>query len=128
VLPDERRDADLRDADLRDVERDDVREALRCERDAREMPDFFGTFAPDLRASDNPMAMACLRLVTFFPLRPLFSVPLFRSRIARSTFWPAFGLYLRPPVDFFVAAIVNSPFLSGKRSRRRGLRWRGSGQ
>ena len=71
--------------------------------------DFFGgTFAPDRRASESPMAMACLRLVTFLPLRPLFSVPCFSSRIARSTFLPAFGLYFLPPEDlcdedFFVA-------------------------
>ncbi len=32
-----------------------------------------GTFAPDFRASDNPMAMACFGFVTFFPLRPLLS-------------------------------------------------------
>ena len=28
---------------------------------------FAGTLAPSRRASDRPMAMACLRLVTFFP-------------------------------------------------------------
>src|SRR5690606_24497633 len=43
----------------------------------------FGTFAPARRASDSPMAIACLRLVTFFPERPLFSVPRLRSRMAR---------------------------------------------
>src|SRR5689334_6871137 len=37
----------------------------------------FGTFAPFFRASLRPMAMACLRLVTFFPLRPERSVPAF---------------------------------------------------
>jgi len=31
------------------------------------------------------MAIACFRLVTFLPLRPLVSVPRFRRRIARST-------------------------------------------
>ena len=31
------------------------------------------------------MAMACLRLVTFLPLRPLLSVPFLRFFIARST-------------------------------------------
>jgi hypothetical protein len=36
-------------------------------------------------ASDKPIAIACLRLVTFFPLRPLRSVPRLRFRIARST-------------------------------------------
>ena len=44
-----------------------------------------GTFAPFWRASDRPMAIACLRLVTFLPLRPLRSVPLLRRRIADST-------------------------------------------
>jgi hypothetical protein len=44
-----------------------------------------GTFAPARRASDRPMAIACLRLVTRFPERPLRRVPRLRSRIARST-------------------------------------------
>jgi hypothetical protein len=36
------------------------------------------------------MAMACLRLVTFFPLRPLRSVPRLRRRMADLTdFWDA---------------------------------------
>jgi hypothetical protein len=55
---------------------------------------FFGTFAPSLRASDSPMAIACFRLVTFFPLRPLFSDPSFFSCIARSTLSPA-------PLEYF---------------------------
>jgi hypothetical protein len=76
---------------------------------------FFGTFAPDFRASESPMAIACFRLVTFFPLRPLFSVPLFFSRIARATFFCAFGLYFLPPEDFlceelFFVAMQPSPF------------------
>jgi hypothetical protein len=45
---------------------------------------FRGTFAPDLRASESPMAMACLRLVTFLP-EPLFKVPRFLSRMTRAT-------------------------------------------
>ena len=45
-----------------------------------------GTLAPALRASDNPMAIACLRLLTFFPERPLRSFPDLRSCIARFTF------------------------------------------
>src|SRR2546423_1849329 len=56
---------------------------------------FFGTFAPERRASDSPMATACLRLVTFLPELPLLSVPRFRSCIAFSTFFEAFLLYLR---------------------------------
>jgi hypothetical protein len=70
---------------------------------------FRGTFAPARRASESPIAIACLRLVTFFPERPLLSVPLFRSRIARATFRDAFLPYLATfvlrvirflPVDF----------------------------
>jgi len=58
--------------------------------------DFFdGTLPPSRRASDNPMAMACLRLFTFFPLRPLFSVPRLRLSIARLTFFDAPFEYLR---------------------------------
>jgi hypothetical protein len=34
-----------------------------------------GTFAPSFRAFDNPIAIACLRLVTFLPERPLRNVP-----------------------------------------------------
>src|SRR5262249_49882033 len=54
----------------------------------------FGTFAPASRASESPMAIACLRLVTRWPERPLFKVPRWRSRIARSTFLPASLPYL----------------------------------
>jgi hypothetical protein len=46
------------------------------------------------------MAMACLRLFTFFPERPLRNFPDLRSRIARFTFSPAFFPYramARPP-------------------------------
>ena len=41
------------------------------------------------------MAMACLRLLTFLPLRPVLSVPLLRFRIARSTSFDAPLEYLR---------------------------------
>jgi hypothetical protein len=47
-----------------------------------------GTFAPFSRASLSPMAIACLRLVTFRP-DPLFSVPFFLRRIVDSTFFDA---------------------------------------
>src|SRR5438132_1945809 len=66
---------------------DDLRPPLRG-------PFFFGTFAPASRASERPIAIACLRLLTRLPDRPLFSVPRLRSRIARSTFSPAFLPYL----------------------------------
>jgi hypothetical protein len=59
---------------------------------------FFGTFLPAFLASDKPMAIACLRLFTFFPDLPLFSVPSFFSCMARSTFFPApleyFGMFI----------------------------------
>lgn len=54
---------------------------------------FLGTFAPSFLASDKPIAIACLRLVTFFPLRPLFNVPFFFSCITFFTFFPAFFEY-----------------------------------
>lgn len=44
-----------------------------------EVPFFAGTFPPAFRASDSPIAMACFRLFTAFPLRPLFSSPRFSS-------------------------------------------------
>src|ERR1700710_709201 len=52
---------------------------------------FFGTFLPFLRASESPMAMACLRLLAAPPLPPLprFSVPFFLRCIARLTSLPA---------------------------------------
>ena len=60
---------------------------------------FAGTLAPLLRASDNPIATACFRLVTFFPELPLLRVPAFRSCMALRTlldaFFPYFGI--RPP-------------------------------
>jgi hypothetical protein len=46
---------------------------------------FFGTFAPALRASDSPIAIACFLLVTLFSDRPLLSLPRFLSCIARLT-------------------------------------------
>ena len=55
----------------------------------------FGTFRPFLRASERPIAIACLRLVTFFPLRPLRSVPRLRLRIARATSLEALREYRR---------------------------------
>jgi hypothetical protein len=54
---------------------------------------FFGTLAPLRRASDKPIAIACLRLRTLRPERPLFSVPALRFFIARSTLDEAFLEY-----------------------------------
>lgn len=58
------------------------------------------------------MAIACLGLVTFFPLRPDFSLPCFISRISRSTALPAAGLYLRVLDDFFDALFFEELFFA----------------
>jgi hypothetical protein len=61
-------------------------------------PDFFaadffgGTFAPSFLASEMPIAIACLRLVTFLPL-PDFNLPFFFSCITSPTFSCAFFEY-----------------------------------
>src|SRR5579859_1662211 len=54
---------------------------------------FFGTFLPARRASDRPIAMACLRLLTLAPERPLLKVPRLRSCMALPTFFDAALLY-----------------------------------
>jgi hypothetical protein len=56
---------------------------------------FFGTLAPLARASDSPIAIACLRLFTLRPERPLRSVPDLRFFTARPTLADAFFEYLR---------------------------------
>jgi hypothetical protein len=56
---------------------------------------FFGTFLPFALASDRPIAIACLRLLTLRPERPLFNVPALRFFIARLTSVDAFFEYLR---------------------------------
>src|SRR6187549_2647961 len=61
----------------------------------RFFPAFFGTFLPSALASERPIAMACLRLVTFLPERPLFRVPALRFFIARATLAEAFFEYFR---------------------------------
>src|SRR3954470_3685442 len=68
-----------------------------------------GTFFPFLRASERPMAIACLRLFTVPPLPPLplLSVPFFRRCIALFTRLLAALPYFRPP-DFFFAAMLPS--------------------
>jgi hypothetical protein len=66
-------------------DRDDVprRDPPREERDEVRL----GTFAPFLRASESPIAIACFRLVTRPPCPdlPLFNVPRFRRLMALST-------------------------------------------
>ena len=58
--------------------------AIYGERGSIQLDFFLGTLAPFLRASDRPMAMACLRLVTTPPLPPFpeRSVPRFSFSIA----------------------------------------------
>ena len=63
---------------------------LRLRRDV----DFRGTLPPARRASESPIAMACLRLVTFFPELER-SVPRFFSCMAFFTLDFALGPYLR---------------------------------
>ena len=69
------------------------------------------------------MAIACFLLVTFLPLRPLFSVPRLRLRIARSTSFDAlFEVFLAMPAphETFVAAtrFADEPFLQDPASSR----------
>jgi hypothetical protein len=70
-----------------------------------------GTFAPFSRASDSPIAMACLRLLTVPPLPPfpLLRVPRLRRFIALFTLLPAASPYFRL---VFLAGIVRSFDLS----------------
>jgi hypothetical protein len=56
---------------------------------------FFGTFASAALASESPIAIACLRLLTFLPDRPLFKVPALRFFIARPTLADAVFEYFR---------------------------------
>jgi hypothetical protein len=62
---------------------------------ARFFEAFFGTLLPTALASERPIAIACLRLVTFLPDRPLFKVPALRFFITRSTSAEAFFEYFR---------------------------------
>src|SRR3954468_15001284 len=57
-----------------------------------------GTFAPFFRASESPMAIACLRLFTFppCPALPRRSVPRLRRPMALLTLLLAPLLYFRP--------------------------------
>ncbi len=65
-------------------------------------PAFFaGTLPPALRAFESPIAIACFRLFTVLPERPLFNVPRLRSSIAFPTSLAAFLPYLAMPSSFF---------------------------
>src|SRR5262245_52098198 len=73
-----------------------------------------GTLAPFLRASERPIAMACLRLFTLppWPFLPRRSVPRLRRRIALSTDFPAPAPYLRPREDFLRGEDLEDFFLA----------------
>ncbi len=51
----------------------------------RRAEDLLGTRAPERRASESPMAIACARLFTLACERPLRSVPRFCSLTTRAT-------------------------------------------
>jgi hypothetical protein len=70
---------------------------------------FGGTLAPSRRASESPIAIACLREVTFLPERPERSLPCFFSRMDRSTFSDAFLPYLAIAL-FLLQCSVNYNF------------------
>src|SRR5205823_3699803 len=72
-------------------------QSLRDLQERHQRLDLRGTFLPFFRASDRPMAIACLRLLTFPPLPPLplFSVPFLRRLIALFTSLEALREYLR---------------------------------
>ncbi len=103
-------DERFRDDFLRELFRELLRDELLRDDFFREEL-FRGTFAPFFRASDNPIAIACLRLFTRPPLPPLplFSVPFFLRRIALPTLLFAARPYFRPPdflPDFFLDAMT----------------------
>jgi hypothetical protein len=78
---------------------------------------FRGTLAPARLASDSPIAIACLRLVTFFPERPLFKVPRLRSCIALLTFCAAFFPYLAMVIPPLVSDFRAVGFILAIRAR-----------
>jgi len=92
------------------------------------LADFFadflaGTLPPSRRASESPMAMACLRLFTFLPEEPLRNDPVFRSCIAFLTFDCAFLPYfaiISSFVDRNVQPCLSLPRLIAFRARLRG--------
>ena len=69
-----------------------------------------GTFAPFFRASLKPIAIACFRLLTVRPERPLFSEPRLRRRIADSTVFCARFPYFA--MVFLWRNTVQSTYLS----------------
>ena len=68
---------------------------------------FLGTFAPFLRASESPMAIACFLLLTLPPLPrfPDFRVPCFLRLIALATVFFAVRPYLAILSPLFSCAL-----------------------
>lgn len=93
---------------------------------------FAGTFAPFLRASERPIAIAWSRLFTLPPRPdlPRRSVPRLRRRMALSTLLLAFLPYRRP-LDLrevlFLAAMLPPEIGGGSNLRWNGPTWQGSG-
>jgi hypothetical protein len=86
-----------------------IAEAGRGVRESFRRYDFFaGTFAPFLRASESPIAIACFRLLTRppFPALPERNVPCFFRRIALLTDFPAAFPYLG-----IVASLAEQPII-----------------
>jgi hypothetical protein len=83
-----------------------------CASECRYAARFFGTFLPSRRASESPIAIACLRLFTVLPLRPDFSLPRLNSCISRFTSSPAEGEYFRRDEDFFDADLLPVDFFA----------------
>jgi hypothetical protein len=77
---------------------------------------FFGTFLPFALASDRPIAIACLRLLTFLPERPLFNVPALRFFIARPTSLDAFFEYLRAMAFLRLSSVWQKIITGGMQS------------
>jgi hypothetical protein len=74
-----------------------------------------GTFFPLRRASESPMAIACLRLFTFLPLRPLLRLPRLRLRIARSTSLEALREYFLAMIVLFLVGYLHSSYVVFRR-------------
>ena len=88
---------------------------------------FFGTFLPARRDSDSAIAIACLRLVTFFLLLPDLSVPFFRFFMTLRTLSDALSEYFR--AMWSPCRFVPGPFyLQQTDSRSRGVRIAGHAQ
>ncbi len=78
-------------------------DALRLRLDPLREDDFrLGTRAPERRASESPIATACLRLLTGFRARPLFSLPRLYSCMALPTFFLELVLYFAMVAPFAV--------------------------